>query len=146
MMKSHQEPKVTIPPLIPLEYSNRVMLKTILECGDDEIGLFGKRVVVGGWVKSSKEVKKEPVVAALKLPTAAEAFPSSPGPKELSCIEVVQSQIPFFKKIIRVFGVSSDSYSSVRDKFEPVPRPPPPPSKFFLQINDGSSISSLMVL
>ncbi|KAG4137816.1 hypothetical protein ERO13_D07G095300v2 [Gossypium hirsutum] len=145
-MESQQEPKVTIPPLIPLEYSNRVMLKTILECGDDQIGLFGKTVVVGGWVKSSKEVKREPVAAALKPPTAAEAFPPSPGRKELSCVEVVQSRIPFFKKIIRVFGVSSDSYPGVREKFEPVPKPPPPPpSKFFLQISDGSSISSLMV-
>ncbi|TYG60917.1 hypothetical protein ES288_D07G106100v1 [Gossypium darwinii] len=147
MMESQQEPKVTIPPLIPLEYSNRVMLKTILECGDDQIGLFGKTVVVGGWVKSSKEVKREPVAAALKPPTAAEAFPPSPGRKELSCVEVVQSRIPFFKKIIRVFGVSSDSYPGVREKFEPVPKPPPPPpSKFFLQISDGSSISSLMVV
>ncbi|MBA0821498.1 hypothetical protein Goarm_018352, partial [Gossypium armourianum] len=82
-----------------------------------------------------------------KPPTAAEDFPPSPGRKELSCVEVVQSRIPFFKKIIRVFGVSSDSYPGVREKFEPVPKPPPPPpSKFFLQINDGSSISSLMVV
>ncbi|KAK8532414.1 hypothetical protein V6N13_131743 [Hibiscus sabdariffa] len=127
-----QEPKVaTSSPLVPLMYSNRVVLKTILECGDDEIGLFGKTVVVGGWVKSSKEVKREPMAVPLKPPEA------SPGPKDVTCVEMVQSRIPFFKTIIRVFG-GSISAQSVREKLEPSIPKPPPPSKFYLQINDGS--------
>ncbi|KAL4326046.1 hypothetical protein GQ457_11G003900 [Hibiscus cannabinus] len=135
-----QEPKVaTSSPLVPLMYSNRVVLKTILECGDDEIGLFGKTVVVGGWVKSSKEVKREPMAVPLKPPEA------SPGPKDVTCVEMVQSRIPFFKTIIRVFGGSISS-QSVREKLEPSIPKPPPPSKFYLQINDGSCVSNLMVM
>ncbi|XVF21298.1 hypothetical protein REPUB_Repub12eG0078800 [Reevesia pubescens] len=140
-----QESKVTTtsPNLMPMMYSNRVMLKTLLEGSDDEIGLFGKRVVVGGWVKSSKEVKKEPVPSP---PAAADAVPASPGPnKDVSCVEILQSRIPFFRTIIRVLGGSATS-PAVRQKLESLIPQTPPPSTFFLQINDGSCVSSLQVV
>ncbi|XVE78163.1 hypothetical protein DITRI_Ditri13aG0122000 [Diplodiscus trichospermus] len=138
----YQEPKVTSSTLTPLVYSNRVMLKTILESRDGEMGLVGKTVVVGGWVKSSKEVKKEP---APSPPAAADPVPASPGPKESCCVEMLQSRIPFFRTIIRVLGGSASS-PAVRQKLESLIPKPPPPSTFFLQINDGSCVSNLQVV
>ena len=137
-----QEPKVTSSPLMPLMYSNRVMLKTILEGSDYELRLVGKTVVVGGWVKSSKEVKKEPVPSP---PAAADALPASPEHKDVSCVEILQSRIPFFRTIIRVLGGSASS-PAVREKLESLIPKPTPPSTFVLQINDGSCVSSLQVL
>ena len=78
-----KEPKVTTSPLMPLMYSNRVTLKTILEGSVGEMGLVGKTVVIGGWVKSSKELKKEPVPST---PAAADALLASPGPKDVRCV------------------------------------------------------------
>ncbi|KAE8712693.1 hypothetical protein F3Y22_tig00110236pilonHSYRG00073 [Hibiscus syriacus] len=51
-----QEPKAIDSTLTPSMYSNGVMLKmkTFLESSDGDMGLFGKTVVVGGWVKSCK--------------------------------------------------------------------------------------------
>ncbi|XWS36619.1 hypothetical protein CRYUN_Cryun20dG0100300 [Craigia yunnanensis] len=137
-----QEPKVTSSPLMPLMYSNRVVLKTILEGSDGEMVSDGKTVVIGGWVKSSKEVKKEPMPST---PAAADALPASPGPKDVSCVEILQSRIPFFRTIIRVLGGSASS-PAVREKLESLIPKPPPPSTFFLQINDGSCVSNLQVV
>ncbi|EOX93774.1 hypothetical protein QUC31_004283 [Theobroma cacao] len=137
-----QEPKITSSPLMPLMYSSRVMLKTILEGSDSEMGLIGKTMVIGGWVKSSKEVKKEPVASP---PAAADAFPASPGPKDVSCVEIIQSRIPFFRTIIRVLGGSASS-PAVREKLQSLIPKPPPSSILFLQINDGSCVSSLQVV
>ncbi|XP_022759813.1 asparagine--tRNA ligase, cytoplasmic 2-like isoform X2 [Durio zibethinus] len=137
-----QEPNVTSSTSMPLMYSNRMMLKTILESSDGEMGLIGKTVVVGGWVKSSKEVKKDPVPSP---PAAADAFPVSQRPKDVTCVEILQSRIPFFRTIIRVLGGSASS-PAVREKLESLIPKPPPPSTFFLQINDGSCLSSLQVV
>ncbi|XVE72679.1 hypothetical protein DITRI_Ditri11bG0058100 [Diplodiscus trichospermus] len=137
-----QEPKVTSSTLMPFKYSNRVLLTTILEGGDDEMLLLGKTVVVGGWVKSSKEVKKEPVSPQ---PAAADAFPASSGHKDVSCVEILQTRIPFFRTIIWVLGGSASS-PAVREKLESLIPKPPPPSTLFLQINDGSCVSSLQVV
>ena len=136
-----KEPKVTTSPLMPLMYSNRVTLKTILEGSVGEMGLVGNTVVVGGWVKSSTEVKKEPVASP---PAAVDAFPASPGPKDVSGVEILQSRIPFFRTIIRVLGGSASS-PAVREKLESWIHKPPPPSTFFLRINDGSCVSNLQV-
>ena len=137
-----KEPKVTTSPLMPLMYSNRVTLKTILEGSVGEMGLVGNTVVVGGWVKSSKEVKKEPVPSP---PAAADALPASPEHKDVSCVEILQSRIPFFRTIIRVLGGSASS-PAVREKLESLIPRPPPPSTIFLQISDGSCVSNLQVL
>ncbi|KAH0636439.1 hypothetical protein KY289_036354 [Solanum tuberosum] len=43
------------------KYTKRVMLKTLLGRSDGGVGLIGQRVVIGGWVKSSREIRKQPV-------------------------------------------------------------------------------------
>ncbi|KAJ7950560.1 Asparagine-tRNA ligase [Quillaja saponaria] len=37
------------------KYSNRIILKTLMESSDGGLGLVGQRIVIGGWVRSSKE-------------------------------------------------------------------------------------------
>ncbi|KAE8676292.1 Asparagine--tRNA ligase [Hibiscus syriacus] len=141
-----QEPNVTKSPLM---YLNRVPVKTILEGSDAEPGFVGTTVVVGGWVKVSKEVKEVmPQPPPTSPPMASDARPSPPHPpgtKDVSCVEVLQSRIPFFTTIIRVLGGSTSS-PAVRQKLESLIPKPPPPSIFFLQINDGSSVSNLTVV
>ncbi|GLU08030.1 hypothetical protein SLE2022_249600 [Rubroshorea leprosula] len=118
-----QEPAVSTQ-LIPLNYSNRVTLKTIVERCDQGRGLVGQRVVIGGWVRSSKVEKKEPAAAS---------------PKDVSCAESLQSRIPFFGTIIK-FLAGSASEPAIREKLEQ------PYSILFLQINDGSCATSLQVV
>ncbi|KAK6141879.1 hypothetical protein DH2020_024376 [Rehmannia glutinosa] len=55
------------------KYSKRVILETILGRPDGGVGLIGRRIVVGGWVKSSREFRKEPAVQA----------PEALGPKDV---------------------------------------------------------------
>ncbi|XP_033514220.1 asparagine--tRNA ligase, cytoplasmic 2 isoform X3 [Nicotiana tomentosiformis] len=43
------------------KYTKRVMLKIILGRDDGGVGLIGQRIVIGGWVKSSMEIRKQPV-------------------------------------------------------------------------------------
>ncbi|EXB84507.1 Asparagine--tRNA ligase, cytoplasmic 2 [Morus notabilis] len=128
-------------PAIPFEYSNRVILKAVLESGDGGLGLVGRRFVIGGWVKSSKEVRKESV-APSKVDVVARETDQS---LDVSCSEILQSRIPFIRSIIKILGGSN---YSVREKLEPVIAPPrpPPPSVAFLQVSDGSCASSLQVV
>ncbi|KAE8685289.1 Asparagine--tRNA ligase [Hibiscus syriacus] len=131
-----QEPKATGSTLTPSMYSNRVMLKTVLEsCDGGDMGLVSKTVVVGGWVKSSKEVKNHPV----PLPPDA-----SPERKGLSCLEILESRIPCFRTIIRILCGPASS-PSVREKLESLIPKPSSSSTLFLLINDGSCISTLQV-
>ncbi|XP_030500044.2 asparagine--tRNA ligase, cytoplasmic 2 [Cannabis sativa] len=134
---------------VPFKYSTRVVLKTILESGDT-LGFVGQRVVVGGWVKSSKEVRKEPSPAADQPPAATvdQYVGANPGRSpsgDVSCSEILQSRIPFIRSILKMLG-GGGNYS-VRDKLEVSSAPrPPPPSISFLQINDGSCVSTLLVV
>ncbi|KAJ0112518.1 hypothetical protein Patl1_01496 [Pistacia atlantica] len=134
------------------KYSNRVLVKTIVERDDGGVGLIGERLVIGGWVKSSKEVKKEPVTPA-PAPTSDDhgaAVASSPKRKEkdVSCVEILQSRIPFFRTIIKVLsgGSGGGSTNTIREKLEAVLPKPPLPSTLFLQISDGSSVAALQVV
>ncbi|RVW34389.1 hypothetical protein VitviT2T_010441 [Vitis vinifera] len=116
----------------PFKYSNRVVLRTILGRGDGGLGLLGMRVVVGGWVRSAKEVKKEPDVG------------SSPSlPRDVSCVEILQTRIPFLRSLINVLG-GGHSYPPPREKTDIVI--PKLPSTVFLQISDGSCVASLKVV
>ncbi|KAK6141888.1 hypothetical protein DH2020_024366 [Rehmannia glutinosa] len=115
------------------KYSKRVILETILGRPDGGVGLIGRRIVVGGWVKSSREFRKEPEVQA----------PEALGPKDVSCVEVLQSRLPFFRSIIKVFG---GDHHRMRDKLDTIIPKPPQPSISILQISDGSCVSSLRVL
>lgn len=121
----------------PFKYSNRIILKTILEREDGGLGLVGERVVIGGWIKSSKEVRKEPE----KLLTVVEKG-GDVGPKDVTCTEILQSRIPFIRSIVRVFGGSS---YPVHDKLELVASKPPPQTIAFLKVGDGSSPTTLQV-
>lgn len=149
-------------PMTPTwKYSNRVLLKTIIESGDGGLGLVNERVVIGGWVKSSKEVKKEPVAvpppssdvhgasaaASGPKPKATETETETEKEKDVSCVEILQSRIPFFRTIIKVLGGTSGVANNVpiREKLEALVPKPPPPSTVFLQVSDGSCVSSLQV-
>ncbi|KAH9706311.1 Asparagine--tRNA ligase cytoplasmic 2 [Citrus sinensis] len=82
MAASQEEIALTTTTATPVtltwRYSNRVLLKTILESGDGGLGLLNERVVIGGWVKTSKEVKKEP----MPPPPADDAAATSSKEKE----------------------------------------------------------------
>ncbi|KAK6940455.1 Aminoacyl-tRNA synthetase, class II (D/K/N) [Dillenia turbinata] len=127
------------------KYSNRVILKTILCREDRGLGLIGERVVIGGWVKSSKEIRKEPTSSPPRatLPLV--------GQKEVSCVEILQTKVPFFRSIIKAFSGGNqpprDKLDSAVSKPTPLPLPPPPPtSTIFLQVSDGSCTASLQVV
>lgn len=134
-------PAVVAPPAF--KYSNRVILKAIVERGDSGTGLIGLRVVVGGWVKSSKEFRKEVPAATPPATDHGAAAAGDAGSKDVTCTEILQSRIPFIRSIIRAF--SGSSYP-VREKLEPVAPMPPRPSISILQVNDGSCTESLQVL
>lgn len=132
------------------KYSNRVLLKTILERDDGGLGLLNERVVIGGWVKSSKEVKKERV----PQPPADDHADSTPSvlketqkDKNVSCVEMLHSRIPFFRTIIKVLGGGAGIASNqvLREKLESLVPKAPLPSTVFLQISDGSCVASLLV-
>ncbi|KAK6163674.1 hypothetical protein DH2020_000538 [Rehmannia glutinosa] len=115
------------------KYSKRVILETILGRPDGGVGLIGRRIVVGGWVNRPASSEKEPAVQA----------PEAVGPKDVSCVEVLQSRLPFFRSIIKVFG---GDHHRMRDKLDTIIPKPPQPSISILQISDGSCVSSLRVL
>ncbi|KAM7527479.1 hypothetical protein LguiB_030889 [Lonicera macranthoides] len=129
-----------IPMVITLsKYSDRVLLKTLLGRSDGGLGLIGERVVIGGWVKSAKEVRKEAVPAAQAQPRPVAGEPKN----DVTCVEVLQSRIPFIRSIMKVLGGGAGHF---RDKLEfSVPRPPTP-STVILQVSDGSCVSSLQIL
>lgn len=124
--------------LVPNKYSKRVVLKDIVGRNDGGVSLVGQRVVIGGWVKSSREVKKE---APPVQPPIVEPI-NMVSPKGISCAEVLQSRIPFVRSIFKVFGVGDHR---IHEKLETVVNKPPQPSIAFLQISDGSCSSNLQV-
>lgn len=154
MAASQEEIALTTTAATPVtltwRYSNRVLLKTILESGDGGLGLLNERVVIGGWVKTSKEVKKEPMPpppADFAGDAAAKSSKEKEKEKDVSCVEILQSRIPFFRTIIRVLGGSAGISNNVplREKLEALVPKPPPPSTVFLQVSDGSCVASLQV-
>lgn len=130
--KAQNETPVTL-----FKYSKRVILKDIVGRNDGGVELVGQRVVIGGWVKSSREVKKDPPV---QPPSTVN--PDDVSPKDMSCVEVLQSRIPFIRSIFKVLGGGDHR---VRDKLDSVVPKPPQPSTSILQISDGSCVPSLRV-
>ncbi|MED6112209.1 hypothetical protein PIB30_059575 [Stylosanthes scabra] len=164
-MTTHQEePQLQSrsPSLLPFKYSDRVLLKTLLDSHDGGRGFVGQRVVVGGWVKTSKEVKKllppQPTATPASVRPREEKFldREKKGDKDVSCVEIIQSRIPLIRSILEVFG--GGGYGRVhstpsRKRIEPAPSkpatpPPPPPqlSTAYLLITDGSCVASLQVV
>ncbi|KAL0744190.1 hypothetical protein Bca4012_085703 [Brassica carinata] len=146
--KTHQDDVVS-PNSIPFsKYSNRVELKTLLDGGSS---LIGKRVVIGGWVKSSRAVKKD----SLSPPPPPEVFvppPSSGGSQasptpSVSCTEIINSRMNIFRKLFDVLSGGGKTYP-IFDKHELAGGKSTSPPEYILhfQISDGSSVSTLQVI
>jgi asparaginyl-tRNA synthetase len=132
------------------KYSNRVVLKTILGSRDGGLVFVGKRVVIGGWVRSSKVGTIEPGTPPLPPPKADEGVAQT-GSKDVSCVEILQSRIPFIRSIMKVLGGGNyhprEKLEQVVSRPPPPPPPPPPqPSIALLQVSDGSCVACLQVL
>ncbi|CAI9107307.1 OLC1v1006633C2 [Oldenlandia corymbosa var. corymbosa] len=122
------------------KYSKRVILKDIVGRSDGGVGLIGQRVLVGGWVKSSREIKKD-------LPPSSPSpntTPDAVGPKDVRCVEYFQS-VPFLKSIVKVLGGGDHRSRSKLDSLTPKRVKPPQPTISLLQITDGSCIPTLQV-
>ena len=135
--EGQEQPAVAkMPVTAPSRYSSRVILKTILNRNDNGLGLAGERLVIGGWVKSSKELTKEEPVKT------SDALVNAGTPTEFTCAEVIQSRIPFLRTIIKVFGGQGNN---VHDKLHPFMAKLPQPKIVYLQISDGSCVQTLQV-
>ncbi|RDX80328.1 Asparagine--tRNA ligase, cytoplasmic 2, partial [Mucuna pruriens] len=130
------------PRIPPFAYSTRVPLKALM---DRPEAAAGQRVVVGGWVKSGKEVEKSAPPPTLTDDAAGDRGRS----KDVSCVEMLQSRVPLIRSILDVFGGSG--YGQ-RKKREPVsvPHHPkvllPKASTAYLLLTDGSCVPSLQVV
>ncbi|KAJ0801660.1 putative asparagine--tRNA ligase [Helianthus annuus] len=111
------------------KYSKRVILKTILDREDGGLGLVDQRVVVGGWVKSSRELRKDPP------PMSGDRKEDA----EVKCVEVFRSKIPFLRTFIQVFGGNT---THTKEKVGSKPAL----SITLLKISDGSSVTSLQIV
>ncbi|GAU37304.1 hypothetical protein TSUD_354600 [Trifolium subterraneum] len=130
-------------PLSPFKYSNRVQLKTLLlDRTDAGSELAGQRVVIGGWVKSSKEVEKSSPLPPPPLTADDETIPA----RDVSCVEILQSRIPLIRNIMEVLGGSGYvSRKKLRDSSIPKPLPPKS-STVYLLLTDGSCVATLQVV
>lgn len=149
--KTHQKEQdddVSSKPITLSKYSNRVELKTLLERSDRGAGLVGKRVVIGGWVKSSRAVKKDspppPPVAAVPSPSSGGDQTQTTG--NIRCTEIIQSKMNIFRRFFDVLSGGGKTYP-IFDKpgLAGQKAAPPPEYVFYFLISDGSSVSSLQV-
>ncbi|XP_043708297.1 asparagine--tRNA ligase, cytoplasmic 2 [Telopea speciosissima] len=125
----------------PSKYSKRVLLKSILGRSDNGWELVGQRIIIGGWVKSSKEQIKD----LPPPPPPPEAAPKKEeGPKEVSCVELLQSRIPLFRTIIKALT----GHYPTQEKVETWSASARPnlTSIAYLQVNDGSCVLNLQVV
>ncbi|XP_042497492.1 asparagine--tRNA ligase, cytoplasmic 2 [Macadamia integrifolia] len=123
------------------KYSKRVLLKSILGRSDNGLELVGQKVIIGGWVKSSKEQMKD---SPPPPPPPPEAAPKE-GPKDVSCVEILQSRIPFFRTIIRAFTGHCPTQEKV-ETWSATSARPSLTSIAYLQVNDGSCVLNLQVV
>ncbi|XP_027337050.1 asparagine--tRNA ligase, cytoplasmic 2-like [Abrus precatorius] len=120
-------------PVTPLNYSNRVQVKTLLHKPQNVVG---QRVVVGGWVKFAREVDMS-------------SSPSVDGTrrnKDMSLVEILQSQIPLIGNILEIIGGSSCCHRKKREPSGPSKVVPPKPSTALLLLSDGSCVGNLKVV
>ncbi|CAN8260155.1 unnamed protein product [Cochlearia groenlandica] len=150
--KTHQKEQdndVSSIPITLSKYSNRVEIKTILERSDGGARLAGQRVVIGGWVKSSRAVKKD---SPPPPPPSSVTPPSSGGNQasttaNISCTEIIQSKMNIFRKFFDVLSGGGKSYT-IFDKHElaAAKAASPPEYVLYFSISDGSSVSNLQVV
>ncbi|KAL0561738.1 hypothetical protein IC582_002179 [Cucumis melo] len=132
-----QQPTV-FSPITFSKYSNRVLLKTLLDTTDGGLSFVGQKLVVGGWVKSSKEVIRD----APPAPAPADSLPPKLN-KDVSCIEIIQSRIPIVRSLLKML-YGNNLHGG--EKLDTPVHKPPLPSTAFLAINDGSCVASLQVV
>ncbi|CAA7050931.1 unnamed protein product [Microthlaspi erraticum] len=152
--KTHQKEQddvVSPKPITLSKYSNRVELKTLLERSDGGAKLAGKRVVIGGWVKSSRAVKKDSPPPP-PPPAVAVTPPSSGGNQSsttanISCTEIIQSKMNIFRKLFDVLSGGGKTYP-IFDKPELAGHKATSPPEYILyfMISDGSSVSNLQIV
>ncbi|KAF8047898.1 hypothetical protein N665_2773s0003 [Sinapis alba] len=142
--QKEQDDVISPKPVTLSKYSNRVELKTLLERSDRGARLAGKRVVIGGWVKSSRAVKKDspPPPPSLAVPP-----PSSTTKSNVSCTEIIQSKMNIFKKLFDVLSGGGKTYP-IFDKPEIAGQKATSSPEYIIYflISDGSSVSSLQVV
>ncbi|XP_017411867.1 asparagine--tRNA ligase, cytoplasmic 2-like isoform X2 [Vigna angularis] len=130
----------------PLQYSNRVQIKTLL---DRSNSVVGQRVTVGGWIKSAKEVEKAVVSSSSSSMASNVAVKNYKG-KDVSCVEILQSKIPLIRSILDVFGGSGYVQRKKRESVVTEPNHatllPPKASIVYLLLTDGSCVQSLQVV
>ena len=151
--KTHQredEDDVISPKPIALsKYSNRIELKTLLERSDGGARLAGKRVVIGGWVKSSRAVKKDspPPPPPSQPSSVAVPPPPSTTKSNISCTEIIQSKMNIFRKLFDVLSGGGKTTYPIFDKPEITGQKAtsPPEYTIYFLISDGSSVNSLQV-
>ncbi|CAH8290866.1 unnamed protein product [Eruca vesicaria subsp. sativa] len=145
--KEHHEDAVSPDPVPLSKYSNRVELKTLLERIDGGAGLAGKRVVIGGWVKSSRAVKKDSLPAAVFVPPPSSGGSQASPTPSVSCTEIINSKMNIFRKLFDVLSGGGKTYP-IFDKHDlPCQKATSSPEYIIhFQISDGSSVSTLQVI
>lgn len=119
------------PPIQRFKYSNRVVLKSILDREDKGRAVAGQRVVVGGWVNSRKE----------RADVDDAPFPTPPAEADdVRLGEVHVQYVPFLRPISSIpvggdGGAQAPAAATAKDKHIII----------HLLINDGSCSSNLQV-
>ncbi|KAJ0234091.1 Asparagine--tRNA ligase [Hirschfeldia incana] len=152
--KTHHE-DASQDPVTLSKYSKRVELETLFKRSDGGLGLFGKRVVVGGWVKSSRAVKKDslapppppPENLVPPPPSSGGGSQASPTPS-VSCTEIINSKMSIFRKLFDVLSGGGGKTYPIFDKHELAGQKATSPPEYIIhfQISDGSSVSTLQVI
>ncbi|RWR87176.1 asparagine--tRNA ligase, cytoplasmic 1 isoform X3 [Cinnamomum micranthum f. kanehirae] len=137
-------------PDLPIQlssYTRRVLLKTILDRPDRGLGLTGKQVVIGGWVKTSKEEQRNSGAPPSPPSSPAEEAPAASKEQEehVTHCKVILARIsPLLHSFIRMFT----NCSRPPPRREPLDTAVPAekvPSVAYL-VNDGSCVSSIQVV
>ncbi|KAL8170240.1 hypothetical protein V2J09_022044 [Rumex salicifolius] len=127
------------------KYTKRVVLRTVLGRNDAGLGLVGQKIVVGGWVKSAKEIGRGPIPPPLPAPAPAELARAPVRKAGLTCSEILQIPLPFVRSLLKVFGVSRAHAGRGKNEDTAVARPPIP-TTVIVEVSDGSSVPSLQVV
>ncbi|XP_074563208.1 asparagine--tRNA ligase, cytoplasmic 2-like [Curcuma longa] len=128
--------KSSVPAVERFKYSQRVVLRSILNRHDRGEGLSGHRVVAGGWIKSRKD---RPAEGHDRSAAVAAAVP--PQPEDASCFEALLQHLPMLRPLARILLGRLDADADATEA-----KPNVGPVTALLRINDGSSSSNLQVV
>lgn len=113
---------------------NRSLIKSIVGSSDGGLLFVGKRVVVGGWVKSFHVTPKKDV--------AVDSGGADVPQRDLRCTEALFMKFPLFRCIVKVLN---PGVHPVGEKLEAVTGKKMEGTAYFW-INDGSCVYNLQVL